>query len=253
MRGSDAEVDALGVVPALPDERVDILHVGPLSLDDVERVILGMAGERFARSTLLRIHEMSGGNPFFAQEIGRALQRRGGEIVAGERPPIPERLQELVEDRLEGLPAETLEALEAVSALSAPTPDVIAAATDPSGVDRRLGPAIDHHVVEIVGDRVRFTHPLLASAVYQKIAPARRRELHARLATIVRDPEERARHLALSVEVPDVDVAAALEEAALLASSRGAPHPRPSSGRWPAARRRGTGARTSCAGPTRRA
>ncbi|HEU4865700.1 MAG TPA: LuxR C-terminal-related transcriptional regulator, partial [Actinomycetota bacterium] len=48
-------------------------------------------------------------------------------------------------------------------------------------------------------------------------------ELHARLATIVRDPEERARHLALSVEGPDVAVAAALEEAALLASSRGAP------------------------------
>ena len=93
----------------------------------------------------------------------------------------------------------------------------------PSEVDDRLGPAIDHDVVEVVGDRLRFTHPLLASAVYQKIPPARRRELHARLATIVRDPEERARHLALSVEGPDVAVAAALEEAALLASSRGAP------------------------------
>ncbi|HYF11336.1 MAG TPA: AAA family ATPase, partial [Actinomycetota bacterium] len=223
VRGSDAEVDVLGVVPALPDERVDILHVGPLSVDDVEWVILSMVGERFARSTLLRIHEMSGGNPFYAQEIGRALLRRGGAIVAGERPPIPELLQELVEDRLEGLPAETLEALEAVSALSAPTPDVIAAATDPSGVDRRLGPAIEHNVVEIAGDRVRFTHPLLASAIYQKITPARRRALHARLATIVGDAEERARHLALSVEDPDIAVAAALEEAALLASSRGAP------------------------------
>ena len=223
VRGSDAQVDPLGVVPAFPEERAHVVHVGPLSLDDVERVILDTVGETFPRTTLLRIHEMSGGNPFFAQEIGRALLRRGGEVVAGERPPIPERLQELVEDRLEGLPAKTLEALEAVSALSAPTLDAIAAATDPSGADRRLDPALENGVVEVVGDRLRFTHPLLASAVYQKIPPARRRELHARLAAIVRDPEERARHLALSVEGPDVAVAAALDEAALSASSRGAP------------------------------
>ncbi|MGZ5348860.1 MAG: LuxR C-terminal-related transcriptional regulator, partial [Actinomycetota bacterium] len=96
-------------------------------------------------------------------------------------------------------------------------------ATDPPEVDRRLDPAIENGVVEVVGDRIRFTHPLLASAVYQKIPPARRRELHARLATIVQDPEERARHLALSVEGPDAAAAAALEEAAQLAFARGAP------------------------------
>jgi len=199
------------------------IPIGPLSAEAIERVIRDKVAEGFQRTTLLGLHETSGGNPFFAQEIGRALVRRGGEMAAGEPPPIPERLQELVEDRLEGLPAETLEALEVISALSTPTLDAIAAATDPSEVDRRLDPAFQGGVAEVVGDRVRFTHPLLASAVYQKIPSARRRELHARLATIVPDPEERARHLALSVEGPDVAVAAALDEAALLASSRGAP------------------------------
>ena len=223
-RGARADDDPLGVVSAFAEDRVHAVHVGPLSLDALERVLRDKVGEGFSRTTLLSIHEMSGGNPFFAQEIGLALLRRGGDVAAGERPPIPDRLQVLIEDRLEGLPAETVEALEVVSALSTPTLDVIAAATDPSrGVDDRLGPAIENGVVEVVGDGLRFTHPLLASAVYQKIPPARRRELHARLATIVRDPEERARHLALSVEGPDVAVAAALEEAALLASSRGAP------------------------------
>jgi DNA-binding CsgD family transcriptional regulator len=222
-RGTDPDEDPLGVAVALPHDRMHRVHVGPLSVDAIERVLRDKVGEGFPRTTLLSLHETSGGNPFFAQEIGRALMRRGGEMAAGERPPIPERLQELVEDRLEGLPAQTLEALEVVSALSTPTLHAIAAATDPSEVDRRLDPALENGVVELVGDRLRFTHPLLASAVYQKIPPARRRELHARLATIVRDPEERARHLALSVEGPDVAVAAALEEAALLASSRGAP------------------------------
>ncbi|MGZ8574542.1 MAG: ATP-binding protein [Actinomycetota bacterium] len=222
-RVTHPDEDPLGVAEALPEDRVHRIHVGALSVDAIERVLRNTVGEGFPRTTLLGLHETSGGNPFFAQEIGRALLRRGGEVAAGERPPIPERLQELVEDRLEGLPAQTLEALEVVSALSTPTLDAIAAASDPSEIDRRLDPALENGVVEVVGDRLRFTHPLLASAVYQKIPPARRRELHARLATIVRDPEERARHLALSVEGPDVAVAAVLEEAALLASSRGAP------------------------------
>jgi DNA-binding CsgD family transcriptional regulator len=222
-RGARVDDDPLGVVSAVAEDRVHAVHVGPLSQDALERVLRAKVGEGFSRTTLLSLHEMSGGNPFFAREIGLALLRRGGDVTAGERLPIPDRLQELIEDRLGGLPARTVEALEVVSALSAPTFDAIAAATHPSEVDRRLGSAIEHHVVEVVGDRLRFTHPLLASAVYQKIPLARRRELHARLATIVHDPEERARHLALSVEGPDIVVAGALEEAALLASSRGAP------------------------------
>ncbi|HET8525317.1 MAG TPA: AAA family ATPase [Actinomycetota bacterium] len=223
VRGSDGEVDPLGVEPAIPEERVHVVHVGPLSLDAIERVLLVTRFEGFPRTTLLRIHEMSGGNPFFAQEIALALLRRGGEVRAGERLPIPDRLQELIEHRLRGLPADTVEALEIVSALSSPTLETVAGAIAPSPVDARLDPAIENGVVEVAGDRLRFTHPLLASAVYQRTPPARLRELHDRLAAIVRDPEERARHLALSVEGPDVAVAVALEEAALLASSRGAP------------------------------
>jgi DNA-binding CsgD family transcriptional regulator len=222
-RGARADDDPLGVVSAFAEDRVHAVHVGPLTQDALEQVLRTKVGEGFSRTTLLSLHEMSGGNPFFAREIGLALIRRGGDVAAGERLPIPDRLQELIEDRLGGLPARTVEALEVVSALSAPTFDAIAAATDPSDVDHRLEPAIEHHVVEVVGDRLRFTHPLLASAVYQKIPLARRRELHARLATIVHDPEERARHLALSVEGPDIAVASALEEAASLAGSRGAP------------------------------
>ena len=188
----------------------------------------GCSGPRWVkgspRTTLLSLHEMSGGNPFFAQEIGLALLRRGGDVAAGERPPIPDRLQELIEDRLEGATC-----ADRRSPRGRLGPVGTDARCDRCGdrsfarCDDRLGPAIENGVVEVVGDRLRFTHPLLASAVYQKIPPARRRELHARLATIVRDPEERARHMALSVEGPDVAVAAAVEEAALLASSRGAP------------------------------
>jgi DNA-binding CsgD family transcriptional regulator len=223
-RGARADDDPLGVVPAFAEDRAQAVHVGPLSQDALERVLRDKVGEGLSRTTFLRLHEMSGGNPFFAREIGLALLRRGEHPRAGERLPIPDRLQELIEDRLGGLPARTVETLEVVSALSAPTFDAVAAAIAPSSeVDARLGPAIDNDVLEVAGDRLRFTHPLLASAVYERTRPARRRQLHATLATIVRDPEERARHLALSVDGPDVAVAEALEEAASLAGSRGAP------------------------------
>jgi DNA-binding CsgD family transcriptional regulator len=223
-RGGRADDDPLGVVPAFPEDRLHAIRIGPLSVDNLDRVLRARLEAGFPRTTLLHLHEMSGGNPFFAQEIGMALLRLGGEVEAGERLPIPDRLHELIDDRLAGLPPRTVEALQVVAALSAPTLDLLAAAIPPSrGVDRRLGPAIENKVVVVEAARLWFTHPLLASAVYQKTPPARRRELHVRLATIVHDPEERARHLALSVEGPDVAVAAALEEAALLVGSRGAP------------------------------
>ena len=71
--------------------------------------------------------------------------------------------------------------------------------------------------------RSRFSHPLLASAAYTSIGPAERRQLHRRLASAVIDSEERAWHLALGADGPSEGVAAALDEAAREAATRGAP------------------------------
>ena len=117
VRGSAPDDDPLGVVSAFPEDRVYRVHVGPLSFDAIERVLRDRVGDGFPRTTLLSLHEVSGGNPFYAQEIGLALLRRGGDVAAGERPPIPDRLQELIADRLDGHPAGTVEAHEVVSAL----------------------------------------------------------------------------------------------------------------------------------------
>ena len=71
------------------------------------------------------------------------------------------------------------------------------------------------------GDRLRFMHPLFPLAVASRLTPDERRELHGRLAAVVDDVEQRARHLALATEGPDEEVAAALEAAAEAAAARG--------------------------------
>jgi DNA-binding CsgD family transcriptional regulator len=70
---------------------------------------------------------------------------------------------------------------------------------------------------------VSFEHPLLASAAYAAADPSQRRDMHRRLARLVRDPEERARHLAEAATGPSEAIAVVLEQGAATARSRGAP------------------------------
>jgi DNA-binding CsgD family transcriptional regulator len=200
---------------ALEAER---LRVGPLSLGATQRLVQARLGTTFARPTLLRVHEASGGNPFYALELARALAAHGGGVDPTRPLPVPETLEGLVRARLEGLPDETRQALVLVAALGRATPEFLRAA----GVSEdALDPARDARVVEVNG-AVRFTHPLLASVLYQGLSAGERRRTHRRLADLVGDPIGRARHLALGAERPDDEIAAALDDAAEQASARGA-------------------------------
>jgi DNA-binding CsgD family transcriptional regulator len=202
------------------DERFSSLVVGPLALGAVHRLLNSRLDLVLPRPALRVVHEVSGGNPFFSLELGRALQAHEAVLSPGEPLPVPDRLQELVRARLIALPSGSRDVLAAAAALSQPTLELLAVAVS-DGADS-LRPALEAQVVELEGDRVRFTHPLLASGAYQSLDALGRRELHRRLAEVVPDVDERARHLALSTDAPDSDVARALEEAAEHARARGA-------------------------------
>ena len=72
-------------------------------------------------------------------------------------------------------------------------------------------------------DVVRFTHPLLGSAVYYDMPPSRRRAVHREAAGLVDNVEQQARHLALATSAPDDAIADVVERAAAAAAERGAP------------------------------
>jgi hypothetical protein len=110
------------------------------------------------------------------------------------------------------------------AALSRPTAAVVTEAFAAEGDGRAaLLEAEEAGVLVFEQDRVRFAHPLLASVIYGSASVQRRRLVHERLATVVGDGEERARHLALSTSKPDEAVAAGLEHAGTQAANRGAP------------------------------
>ncbi|MGZ8648203.1 MAG: AAA family ATPase, partial [Solirubrobacteraceae bacterium] len=188
------------------------VSVGPLDAGDVHRLLRSRLGLVLPRPTVARVHAVAGGNPFLALEVGRELE------AGADFPSVPDRLLELVEDRIAGLPHATREALAATAALALPTLELVAAA----GGDEALGPAFAAHVVELDGDRLRFTHPLLAAAASTAIDPVGRRALLRRLAGTVADEDERARLQALVTDGPDREVAGALERAAGRAQGRGA-------------------------------
>jgi DNA-binding CsgD family transcriptional regulator len=195
------------------------IELGPLSLGAIQRLLRSRLSTAFPRPLVARIHAESGGNPFFALELGRAMLRRDlAERVDG-RLPVPAHLSELVRERLEILPETTRDALGFVAALADARPGVVEAA----GIADHLEPAFRAGVVEIDGQRVRFTHPLLAGCAYSLLSASRRRDVHRQLAGLVLDPEERARHLALGSEGSSEQLAQTLDEAARLASARGAP------------------------------
>jgi DNA-binding NarL/FixJ family response regulator len=208
---------------SLPEHALERLVLGPLSLAALHHLIKDQLGIAPARPTLVRVVAAANGNPFFALEIARALERDVGERALGDPLPVPERHNELVAVRVHRLSTAAQQCLLVASALSRPTVATVAAALGArSDSPAALIEAEEAGILVADGARIRFAHPLQASAVYGSASPARRRQLHRRLADIVPDAEERARHLALSTIEPDETSAAVIELAAEGAAQKGA-------------------------------
>ena len=118
-------------------------------------------------------------------------------------------------ERLRGLAPQTRDVLLLAAALAQPTVTEVAAAIGDAGqAERCLAEAVAAGVLELDGQRVRFTHPLIASIPYSDLSGDARQALHERLAASVTDPEEHARHAALGSDAPSSVVATALDSAA---------------------------------------
>jgi DNA-binding CsgD family transcriptional regulator len=215
--GSVSPLTGRGSLRVEPDE----LGLGPFDEATLEALLRQTLGQQLRKATLRELHEVSGGNPFFALEIAREAVRVGRHLDGGEPFPIPDDLRNLLERRLGRLDERTRDLLLVVAAASRPTSALL---QDVLGGDARgyLAQALEAGVLVFDRGRLHFSHPLLASAVYAERDVGERRRVHLRLANAVDDPEERGRHLALGTDIPDAGIAAALDEAVAAARRRGA-------------------------------
>jgi DNA-binding CsgD family transcriptional regulator len=222
LRTGDEDSASQRAITEVAGERVETRVIGPLTVAAVFALIESRFGRQLPRPTVVRVHEIAGGNPLFALELARVVIERGATLGPGDPIPIPTELTQLFLDRLGRLSSATRNALAAAAALARPTVPLICAAEGASAADA-LDEAVAATAIHYEGDRIRFAHPLIASIQYESLSPMKRRELHRRLAGVVAEGEERVHHLARSVVQADAGIALELDKAARAARVRGAP------------------------------
>jgi hypothetical protein len=85
------------------------VQLAPLSLGAVRRLLFERFGLTMSRHRLLRVVEMTGGNPLFALEVGRSLLERDGASL--DDVPLSESLEEMLGNRVAELPATSVRSM----------------------------------------------------------------------------------------------------------------------------------------------
>ncbi len=217
------EAPPFGLAEAARPIRIERVWLEPLSLGALHQLLRRVTDTGYARPTLLRIQELSGGNPFYALELARALAAQGTTIRPGQDLPVPSSLRALVRARLDCLPASTRELLLIAALSSRPTLGLLVSVGGP-GAGAALEPALEAGLICLDGPSIAFEHPHYASTLVAEASARDVRAVHALLGRAkAEDPEARARHLALASDGVDAGVARSLTEAAARARRRGAP------------------------------
>jgi DNA-binding CsgD family transcriptional regulator len=224
---SGAELNA---VRAAPEARVlrpcPLSHAGSAAL--VRDVLPTDPDETFCRAC----HEATGGNPFLLSELATELAGGALEPVAAATRQIetaqPERVRRSVATRMArlGSAARALARAAAILGEDVELRHAVALAR----LDNDDGTEAADELVAaglVIAERpLRFTHPLVRTAVYLGVPSARRAELHRRTAALLfaedAAPERIAAHLLETEPAADQWSAARLRDAGQRALERGA-------------------------------
>jgi DNA-binding CsgD family transcriptional regulator len=210
----------------LRGDQVLSIAVGPVTVAALFELLSDRLAVRLARPVLMRVHATSGGNPLYALELARALDRLEIAVAPGAPLPVPTSLDALVAERVRSMPRDVL----LIAAGTAASWRFTDEGLEPGALERAElaglvivdEPALPGGVIG--GPRiVRTAHPLMSAAAYAALPAAERRALHRRLAMSSDDPLERGRHAALAATRADPRIALALDAGVAAALTAGAP------------------------------
>ena len=204
-------------------DRLARVVLGGLDLGELHRLLADRLGQPLPRPTLVRVHDITRGNPYHALELARSL---GGSESAGVvlSTALPADVDGLLRDRLAQLEPTVRDVVAVVALSPRPSNETVARALELSTaeLEARANAAVDADLLLVTGRGLALAHPLVGGAARRALGAAGTRTLHLRLASIAADEDEAAVHLSLGTSLPDAEVAARLESAARRSLARGA-------------------------------
>jgi DNA-binding CsgD family transcriptional regulator/energy-coupling factor transporter ATP-binding protein EcfA2 len=206
------------------------LVLRPLEDWAIGQLLRKRLGQRWTAPMAAGVARASGGNPLLALMIAQAMQSDVSKwrwsAQQGHDPifPVPPSLAGLLGEKVALLLSQSSrDVLLLVSAAGRLTVTQLQRMVEEARLRSAIEEADDADIARVgAGSVVTFTHPLLASALYDAAVPAERRRAHRVLAEKLEDPVERARHRSRSISTPDEMVAEELERAADISRTRGA-------------------------------
>jgi len=170
-----------------------------LDVDDVGR--LGSTlGVELPTAATARLIEQTEGNPLHLTTLLNEVPL-DSLVAADDRPlPAPASFRSLVLGKLATCAAATERLVVAASALglrcTVAEAAAVAGVDDPlTAIDEAVAKQLLRHQDTPAGPQLAFTHPMVRSAVYNDLGPARRAEVHRTAAEHATDPWTRLRHL----------------------------------------------------------
>ncbi|MGY2130384.1 helix-turn-helix transcriptional regulator [Blastococcus sp. SYSU DS0617] len=206
----------------LPSAQITRLHLEPLPEVEAALLLDGLP-HRLGEQERRQILAEAAGNPLAVREFAAAVSARdGGPAPAGPLPTTA-RLERALLAEVDALPEASRRFLLLAAVADVETlPELVAAGRLLDLTPEDLAPAEDAGTVTLVGERVRFRHPLLRSAVRGAATWSDRAAAHTALAAATPDPGRAAWHRAALAFAPDETIAAELEAAARRSLQRGA-------------------------------
>lgn len=200
--------------------RYETIELQPLNRADTAKLLRDLAGADPSLDGLDEpIHERTGGNPFFIEEIVRELAESG--YLEGERGAyrlarpivdagVPVTVQAVLAARIDRLDPEAKQLLQVASVLGKEVGDralAMAVGLDDGAMERALGELIEAgflYEAEIYPQRVlAFRHPLTREVAYGTQLASQREATHAAAARAMIELEPPERHDELAALIAD--------------------------------------------------
>jgi DNA-binding CsgD family transcriptional regulator/tetratricopeptide (TPR) repeat protein len=151
------------------------IELRPFTRDEQALQLSGIVGIPPSRSRLEQVYARAEGNPFFAEEL----------LALGDADVVPVTVRDLLEARVDALPAATRRVVRAAAAAGRRVEHGLLARTvdlDGPVLDDALRPAVERHVLLPDGTGYVFRHALLHETVAATLLPGEQVRLHRRLA-----------------------------------------------------------------------